>query len=229
MAYLICTSMKIFVFSPAFIHCLLGLVSYLVFSFTYRWLGTSFSQNKTLNVTESRKLFVKSLREGSSLFCTGHNKSTRICKFRYLCYHPIEDEYLFFHGPETIIHGVPSDRFNPALLDMSSVEDHNTQYFNYVDYPAYSIFNFPNVTVIDDFSLIFHRFNPENIMHVFHDDLLPLYHTLRQFSRNSLSVDLGFTLVMMDGRNEGTHFDLYKLFTKKTLILSLFSHFFFLH
>ena len=215
----ICASMKIFEFSPAFIHFLLGLVSYLVFSFTYSWLGTSSSQNNTLNVTESRKLVVKSLREGSSLFCTGHNKSTRICKFRYLCYHPIEDEYLFFHGPETIIHGVPSDRFNPALLDMSSVEDHNTQYFNYVDYPAYSIDNFPNVTVIDDFSLIFHRFNPENIMHVFHDDLLPLYHTLRQFSRDMLSVDLGFTLVMMDGRNEGTHFDLYKLFTKKTLIL----------
>ena len=159
-AYLICASMKIFVFSPAFIHFLLGLVSCLVFSFTYRWLGISSSQNKTLNVTESRKLDVKSLREGSSLFCTGDNKSTRICKFRYLCYHPIEDEYLFFHGPETIIHGVPSDRFNPALLDMSSVEDHNTQYFNYVDYPVYSIDNFPNVTVIDDFSLIFHRFNP---------------------------------------------------------------------
>ena len=68
MAYLICTSMKIFVFSPAFIHFLLGLVSYLVFSFTYRWLGTSSSQNKTLNVTESRKLVVKSLREAEACF-----------------------------------------------------------------------------------------------------------------------------------------------------------------
>lgn len=211
--------MKLCLFSPAFLHFLFGLVSCLVFSFAYRWLGTSESDKHTLNATENNTNALESLREGSSLFCTGHNKSTRICKFRYLCYHPVQDEYLFFHGPETVIHGVPSNRFDPALLDMSSVEDHNTQYFNYVDYPVNALENFTNATMLDDFSLMFHRFYAENIMHVIHDDLLPLYHTIRQFSRSTLSVDLEFKLVMMEGWNEGSYSDLYKLFTNKALIL----------
>lgn len=211
--------MKIIVFSPAFLHFLLGIVSCLVFDFAYTWLGISESDGHTAKTTESKTNALESLGEGSSLFCTGHNKSTRICKFRYLCYHPVQDEYLFFHGPETVIHGVPSNRFDPALLDMSSVEDHNTQYFNYVDYPVNALENFTNVTVLDDFSLIFHRFYAENIMHVIHDDLLPLYHTTRQFSRSTLSVDLEFKLVMMEGWNEGSYSDLYKLFTNKALIL----------
>lgn len=177
------------------------------------------SDKNTLNTTGSKGNVWESSRDGSSLFCTGHNKSTRICKFRYLCYHPVEDEYLFFHSPDTIIQGVPTDRFDPALLDMSSVEDHNTQYFNYVDYTGRASESFPNVTVFDDFSLIFHRFNPENIMHVVHDDLLPLYHTMRQFSQGMPLLDLEFRLVLMEGWNKGTYFDLYKLFTNKELIL----------
>ena len=204
--------MKIGVFTPSLLYFLLGLVSCLVFN---RWLGASIVDKNTPNATESNE----SLRDGSSLWCTGRNKSSRICKFRFLCYHPIQDEYLFFHGYETVTHGVPSNRFDPALLDMSSVEDHNTQYFNYVDYPVNALESFPNVTVLDDFSLIFHRFNPENIMHVVHDDLLPLYHTMRQFSHSKLSVDLEFRLVMMEGWEEGSYIELYKLFTNKGLIL----------
>lgn len=207
--------MKIGVFTPSLLYFLLGLVSCLIFNFTYRWLGASIVDKNTLNATESNE----SLRDGSSLWCTGRNKSSRICKFRFLCYHPIQDEYLFFHGPETVTHGVPSNRFDPALLDMSSVEDHNTQYFNYVDYPVNALESFPNITVFDDFSLIFHRFNPENIMHVVHDDLLPLYHTMRQFSHSTLSVDLEFGLIMMEGWEEGSYIELYKLFTNKGLIL----------
>ena len=212
--------MKVAVFSSALIHFLFGLVSCLLFNFTYRWLSASEHDKNTLSAIECKTNALEFLREGSSLWCTGHNKSTRICKFRYLCYHPVQDEYLFFHGPDTVIDGVPANRFDPALLDMSSVEDHNTQYFSYVDYPVHALESFPNITMFDDFNLIFHRFNPENIMHVVHDDLLPLYHTMRQFSQKStLAVDLEFRLVMMEGWNEGSYFDLYKLFTDKMLIL----------
>ena len=211
--------MKIDISTPSLLNFLLGIVSCLVFNFTYRWLGTSIVDKNTPNATERNESESRSLRDGSSLWCTGRNKSFRICKFRFLCYHPIQDEYLFFHGPETVTDGVPSDRFDPALTDMSSVEDHNMQYFNYLDYPVNALESFPNITVLDDFTLIFHRFNPENIMHVFHDDLLPLYHTMRQFSQSALSVDLEFRLVMMEGWEEGSYIELYKLFTNKGFIL----------
>ncbi|KAJ7385040.1 Protein O-linked-mannose beta-1,4-N-acetylglucosaminyltransferase 2 [Desmophyllum pertusum] len=196
-----------------------GLVTYLVFNLTWRWLESPFAGRESINETQKKPNVSESLREGSSFWCTGDSKSTRLCKFRYLCYHPVQDEYLFFHGPETVIDGVPDKRFDPALLDMSSVEDHNTQYFNYVDYPVHALESFSNITMFDDFSLIFHRFNPENIMHVVHDDLLPLYHTMRQFSQSKLSVDQEYIIVMMEGWNEGSYFDLYKLFTNRSLLL----------
>lgn len=207
--------MNVGAFSPSLLFFLWGLLSCLVFSLTYQWLGSSVFRTNTPDVKENNNF----LGDGSSLWCTGHNKSTRVCKFRYLCYDPVQDEYLFFHGPETVIHGVPSNRFDPALLDMSSVEDHNTQYFNFVDYPAHALESFQNVTIFDEFNVIFHRFNPQNIMHVVHDDLLPLYHTMRQFSPSMLSADLEFRLVMMEGWDEGSYVELYKLFTKKQLVI----------
>ncbi|XP_078368595.1 protein O-linked-mannose beta-1,4-N-acetylglucosaminyltransferase 2-like [Oculina patagonica] len=206
-------------FSSALFHFLIGLVSYLIFNWTCRWLATPIAGRNSINRTQVKRNILDSLREGSSFWCTGHSKSTRICKFRHLCYHPVQDEYLFFHGPETVLDGVPNDRFDPALLDMSSVEDHNTQYFNYIDYPVAALESFSNITMLDDFSFIFHRFNPDNIMHVFHDDLLPLYHTVRQFSQSKFPVDLEYRIVMMEGWNEGDYFHLYKLFTNKTLLL----------
>ena len=206
-------------FSYPLFHFLIGLVSYLAFNWTCRWLATPIAGRDSTNRAQKKLNALDFSREGSSIWCTGHSKSTRICKFRYLCYHPVQDEYLFFHGPETVLDCVPNDRFDPALLDMSSVEDHNTQYFNYIDYPVEALESFSNITMFNDFSFIFHRFNTENIMHVFHDDLLPLYHTIRQFSQSNSPVDLRYRIVMMEGWNEGAYFDLYKLFTNKSLLL----------
>ncbi|XP_068697854.1 protein O-linked-mannose beta-1,4-N-acetylglucosaminyltransferase 2-like [Montipora foliosa] len=203
-------------FSQSLLYFSLGLVSSFLLNVTLTRLETSvFDEINTPNQIGDKE----SLRNGSSLWCTGHNRSSRICKFRFMCYDPAQDEYLFLHGPETIIHGVPLNRFDPALLDLSSVDDHNTQYFNYVDYPFQALESFPNITLVNDFSLIFHRFNPGNIMHVFHDDLLPMYHTMRQFSHSSDSVNLDIRLVLMEGWEEGSYVELYKLFTNRELIL----------
>lgn len=215
-------STKLFMFSSALFHFSIGLVLYLFFNWTCRWIATPVSERKSINRTQTKPAasVLESLREeGSSIWCTGHNTSARICKFRYLCYHPVQDEYLFFHGPETVLDGVPINRFDPALLDMSSVEDHNTQYFNYIDYPVKALESFSSISIFDDYSLIFHRFNAENIMHVIHDDLLPLYHTMRKFSQSKFPIDLEYRIVLMEGWNEGAHFDLYKLFTNKELLL----------
>lgn len=198
--------------SSSLLYFSLGLFSSFFLNFALTRLGTS--DESTLKTTEKNEL-----KDGSSMWCTGHNRSSRICKFRFLCYNPTFDQYLFFHGPETVIEGVPSNRFDPAFLDMSSIEDHNTQYFNYVDYPAQALESFPNIIMIDDFSVVFHRFHPGNIMHVFHDDLLPLYHTLRQFSMRKQAIDWESKLVFMEGWDEGPYIELYKLFANTGFIL----------
>lgn len=55
-------------------------------------------------------------------------------------------------------------------------------------------------------------------MHVIHDDILPLYHTLRQFS---FSKDLSFDwrLVLMEGQEAGEHLNLYKLLSSDAPLL----------
>ena len=110
-----------------------------------------------------------------------------MCRFKNLCYIADHDDFVFFHSVHSIISGVPSSRFDPALLDLSSVHDHNGQYFNYVDLPAVDALDIigSNVQFVERQTLMFKQFNPENIMHVMHDDLLPLFHTLQMISHNT--------------------------------------------
>ena len=120
------------------------------------------------------------LRRGSSAFCDGESGSTRTCQFGNLCYFSEHDEFVLLHGPRSLFSGLPSDR--EAFLDMSSVSDHNTQQFEFVDLPVSALFDEIGqfrqpVKFHVGVSVIFKRFNPGNLMHVIHDDLLPLYLT----------------------------------------------------
>lgn len=175
---------------------------------------TDISKQNDVKTSASR------LKGGSSVWCSGSTTPDRVCKFRNLCYHPVYDEYIFFHGAETVLNGVPLNRFNPALLELSTVADHNIHYFNFVDFPASSLTSFGiNISFLEGKSFLFHRFMPDNIMHVIHDDLLPLYYTLKKFSFGVQSVDLDFNLIMMEGWDPGPYFQTYKLFTDKLVIL----------
>ena len=161
----------------------------------------------------------------SSIWCHGNDKSERICKFKNLYYSPSLKEYIFFHGNSSIIQGVPDRRCSPALLDLTSIKDHNLQYFNFQDAPVSALKYFSEIVSIDRPSLIFHRFNPENIMHAIHDDLLPLFYTLKQnfqdFEQQDLPFKMDTQIIFMEGRSDGPYFDLYKLFSnKKPLLLA---------
>jgi len=116
----------------------------------------------------------------SSVICWGRNPTERVCQFNNLYYLPREDEFVFVNGDDTVTVGVPSNRYSPALLDLSSVADHNLAYFNYADVAhAKAHLLLSNATVVNRTALIFRRFHADNLMHVFHDDLLPIFHTLK--------------------------------------------------
>ena len=159
------------------------------------------------------------VQEGSSVWCTGSDHTQRICRFRNLCYFPEVNEFVFFHSQQSVYSGVPSNRFNPTLLDMSSVRDHNAQYFNFFDVPARSAVHF-EVDFIQRPSLIFNRFNPDNIMHVIHDDLLPMFHTLEMITgRNNINMSaFDVQLVFMEGWSPGDHVNLYEVFAVHKLL-----------
>ena len=159
----------------------------------------------------------------SSVWCYGQQRSERICKFRNLYYSTSLKEYIFLHGDSSIVQGVPDKRSSPALLDLSSIKDHNLQYFNFQDAPVSALKYFSKIVHIDQTSLLFHRFNPENIMHVIHDDLLPLFYTLRQyfqdFKHQNKPFNMDVQIILMEGRHKGSYFELYKLFSKRNPML----------
>ena len=169
------------------------------------------------NSTQKENTTFTLLRNGSSVHCFGKNKRDRICRFKNLCYSSKFDNYIFFHGRETSQQNFPRNRHDPALLDLTSVDDHNTQYFNFIDFPATSIgVDFHDIELQKSPALLFHRFNPSNLMHVVHDDLLPLWLTIKLYFASQLQSSL--QLVMMDGKSQGPWFELYQFFSKNIFL-----------
>ncbi|XP_069777061.1 protein O-linked-mannose beta-1,4-N-acetylglucosaminyltransferase 2 [Narcine bancroftii] len=160
---------------------------------------------------------LQALKEnGTRMVCTGRMHTERICRFESLCYSTEAEEFVFFHGNASILlPNLGSRRFQPALLDLSSVEDHTAQYFNFAELPVAALKFMQKPVFVPDVALIMNRFNPDNLMHIFHDDLLPIYYTMQQFP--DLNEDS--RLVFMEGWSEGLHFELYKLFSNKQPLL----------
>lgn len=156
------------------------------------------------------------VEEGTKMVCTGRMHTDRVCRFESLCYSTEAEEFVFFHSNSSImLPNLGSRRFQPALLDLSSVDDHNTQYFNFIELPAAALKFMPKPVFVPDVALIMNRFNPDNLMHVFHDDLLPIFYTMQQFP----DLDLDSRLFFMEGWGEGSHFDLYKYMSNKQPLL----------
>lgn len=162
-------------------------------------------------------LALQALHElGTSMVCTGKMHTDRICRFDYLCYSSEAEEFIFFHSNSSVmLPNLGSRRFQPSLLDLSSVEDHNTQYFNFLELPAAALKFLPKPVFVPDVTLILNRFNPSNLMHIFHDDLLPAFYTMKQY----LDLDNEARLVFMESWGEGPHFDLYRLLSSKQPLL----------
>lgn len=153
---------------------------------------------------------------GTRMVCTGKMHTDRICRFDYLCYSSEAAEFIFFHSNSSVmLPNLGSRRFQPALLDLSSVEDHNTQYFNFLELPVAALKFMSKPVFVPDVTLIFNRFNPSNLMHVFHDDLLPAFYTIQQY----LDLDDEARLVFMESWGEGPYFDLYRLLSSKQPLL----------
>ncbi|ESO87915.1 hypothetical protein LOTGIDRAFT_194055 [Lottia gigantea] len=117
----------------------------------------------------------------TSVHCKGNERSERFCHFENLCYHNEHKDFIFFMANASMIENVPSDSQN--ILDLSSVADHTLHFFSFLYLPSETMTDF-TVKWINRRSLIFNRFKPDNIMHILHDDILPLHHTLKQIKGN---------------------------------------------
>lgn len=159
----------------------------------------------------------------SSVWCRGPNHTVRTCIFRNLYYRGDTGDFVFLHGPETTILGDLNGRNHPALTDLSSVSGHGAFYFNFVDMPV-STFSPLHVVDVRSDTFVASRFNPDNLMHVFHDDLIPIFSTVREIRSCSNSEEIlrcldNITLFLVDERRKGPYWQLYKALVRNQKIL----------
>eukprot|EP00041_Stephanoeca_diplocostata_P016296 m.320432 g.320432 ORF g.320432 m.320432 type:complete len:760 (-) comp20320_c0_seq3:522-2801(-) len=152
------------------------------------------------DVTAASDEDIDRLARGGSVYCSGSSVDNRTCRFDDMCYIPRRNEYVLPRGVASLLHGVPSNRFDPALLTLSSVQRHNAMHMSFVDVPADQFTNasiLPKhiVFVVSAPVLLLYRFKPNNVMHILHDDVLPVLHTLRAVGRLG---DGSTTMAFMD-------------------------------
>lgn len=160
------------------------------------------------------------LRSGSSGWCRGENVNHRLCRFRSLCLLPgNEHEFLFLHGPDTIISGMESGVDKKVVADLSSIENHNALQMVLTDVLASKALEVYDrkIKMVDGSALLLYRFKPDNLMHVFHDDLLPLFYTLLEVSGGSPGNQQlsNAMLAFVDPWTKAPHNALYQLFTSR--------------
>lgn len=149
----------------------------------------------------------------SSVWCQRSSTSGLQCKFENICYDNLSNSFLFISGPSSIIDGIDSFQVLNEELFLSSVQGHNAYLASIAEIPFlnfdYDYVNFSNFKI-----LFMSRFKPDNIYHAFHDDLLPIYFTMRQICGVSKSCYSSWKLVFLDNYSSSLFLDLYELFLK---------------
>lgn len=134
---------------------------------------------KILNKNLDKKVYDSLTTQGTSAWCRTDGINTKSCQFQNLCYKIAEKDFIFFRSNNSQLEFDP-DLQNPEdwfTINLSTVPGHNAHMFSLVTIPSESLNKF-SVAWLDGTSIIMSRFKPDNIMHVLHDDILPLFHTL---------------------------------------------------
>lgn len=154
------------------------------------------------------------IHAGTSAWCDSSGGGYT-CQFDNLCYKTAEEDFIFLKGQHSVLEQLPShaklamdDLFS---ISLSPVPDHNAMKFSPVFLPASGLGKFSKVAIIQGTSFVVHRFKPDNVMHVLHDDVLPLHHSLHSLGlippgRGRANVTILFT----DHFGAGEYVSLYR-------------------
>ncbi|XP_033755636.1 protein O-linked-mannose beta-1,4-N-acetylglucosaminyltransferase 2-like [Pecten maximus] len=153
----------------------------------------------------------------TSVWCHGNSEMDKMCRFRNLCYSPVNEAFLFYHSDKSVLERSQLGNDSRPWLRLSTVLDYNGHTANLIDLKS-SMFNHSRVRWVKGQSLIFNRFKPDNIMHVLHDDIFPLHFTLNFITGQNSLDRYDVQLVFVEGWDQGDFADLYSVFTTKSPI-----------
>lgn len=82
------------------------------------------------------------------------------------------------HSPDSVAVNLPSKRTSNAIVSLSGVSRHSAMLWTFSDADADAALAGRTIYYLSGTTTLIHRFKPDNIMHLLHDDLLPIYSTL---------------------------------------------------
>lgn len=149
----------------------------------------------------SHYTFRRQAYQPSSVWCNFGPLGERLCRFRNICYDPHFQEFQFYVSDESVISGVQ----RPELwknIDMSTVLGHNAFKMK-VSILSPTIRNdLKTVHFQNSPTFIIHRFKSDNIMHVIHDDLIPLHFTIESIFDKTAILEKQISLAFSDNNKQ---------------------------
>ncbi|KAL4234422.1 Protein O-linked-mannose beta-1 [Mactra antiquata] len=111
----------------------------------------------------------------TSIWC--HENTNQVCQFENLCYNSAVEEFVMFSHEYSSFENV-NFVDGSITMDLTTVKDHNAVQLTISSLTS-EVFPQFKVKWVNSATLVFRPFLPDNLMHMFHDDLFPLHHTLK--------------------------------------------------
>lgn len=165
------------------------------------------NQNFERNIDDR---ILQSFHSFASCQCSLRRKH-QVCHFKNICYEPNEEEFIYFYKENDDDLHFNDKKYVPRLSSPVEFTDHHMP-LTYLNESVSSQFK---IHWINKTSYIFHRFKSDNIMHVIHDDIIPLHYTMKHFEsfKSNIFGKFDVQLLFMDDWLPGEYKILYELFT----------------
>lgn len=129
--------------------------------------------------------------------------------FKNICYSFKSNQFIFLYSNKSYIYGI-KDKNELKNIDISAIKNHNK--FKMKIAVTNSFIN-ESFKWIDIPSILLWRFKPDNLLHLFHDDLIPLFATLRDICDDNSCI-FNKNLVFLDCSPPSPYDHWYSLFSK---------------
>ncbi|XP_014278173.1 protein O-linked-mannose beta-1,4-N-acetylglucosaminyltransferase 2 [Halyomorpha halys] len=146
----------------------------------------------------------------SSVFCSNHKNNSKRCVFLNLCYN-FHSDFIFLLTGKSIISGLNHKKDFKNIFPTSVLNHSALPLKISLTYAK----NFSDFKIYEKEVFLLHRFKPDNIMHVVHDDILPLFATYRDLCLGNVSVCASkYDILFSDRNNDGPYLEWYRAFSK---------------
>lgn len=156
----------------------------------------------------------------TSVWCHSSPESGLRCHFHNLHYSSQHKEFIFVLSPRSVVYGIDDIKSLQTMLFLSSVTGHNAFPFHVTIVPHDVFMSSYTSRVISGKIFILARFKPDNLQHVFHDDLIPLYFSVKELCGGSDTCLNELIVVFSDDNERNVYWKFYHILARKILFLS---------